>query len=116
MPTTSELIQELRDKAQGASKAGIVVGFEQRTEYVWADAPDPLGDLNTLVKGGGKPLAVCRVDMVEGAITLQPLEECTNEGWVKRYLDRIGTLLANKLEEHTTARARDIQRIRPDLN
>jgi hypothetical protein len=118
MRTTKDLIQELRDKAEGAFVAGIVVGFEKKTEFVWANAPDPLGDLNALVERGGEPIAMCRMDKIEGAMnySLRPLEEYINEGWVNGYLDALGTGVVKLLATQTGAKVGDIKRVRPDLN
>ena len=45
MQTTKELIAKLQTKAKGAFLAGIVVGFARRTEFVWVNSADPLGNL-----------------------------------------------------------------------
>lgn len=118
MRTTKNLIEELRSKAEGAFVAGIVVGFEQKTEFVWVNAPDPLGDLNALVEHGGEPIALCRMDKAEGALnySLQPLEEYANQGWVNGYLDALGTGVVKLLAAQTGASNGDIKRVRPDLN
>lgn len=98
--------------------AGIVVGFEKKTEFVWANVPDALGDLNALVEHGGEPIALCRMDKAEGALnySLQPLEEYANQSWVNGYLDALGTGVVKLLAAETGASVEDIQRVRPDLN
>jgi hypothetical protein len=118
MRTTAELIEELHAKGAGAFVAGIVVGFEQKTEFVRANNPDPLGDLNALVKGGGKPIAVYRVDKTEGAFdcSIEPFAEYANQDWVRGYVDSVGTRIVKLLEAQTGGKVSDIERNRPDLN
>jgi hypothetical protein len=118
MRTTKDLIEELRSRAEGAFVAGIVVGFENKTEFVWANAPDALGDLNALVEHGGEPVALCRMDKAEGVVnySLQPLEEYANQSWLNGYLDALGTTFVKLLAAQTGASIGDIKRVRPDLN
>lgn len=73
MRTTEELIEELRAKSSGTFGTGIVVGFEKKTDFVWANSANPLGDLNALVTSGGEPIAVCQVNK----------SETTNAGWLQ---------------------------------
>jgi hypothetical protein len=118
MRTTKELIEELRVKTTGAFVAGIVVGFEQKTEFVWANNPDPLGDLNALTKRGGEPIAVYRVEKTEGAMncTIVPFEEYADQSWVRCYLDSLGTGIMKLVEAQTGGKVDHIERNRPDLN
>ena len=103
MRTTEELIEELHAKATGAFVAGIVVGFEKKTEFVWVNSPDPLGDLNALTKRGGEPIAVYRVDKSAGTLncTFEPFEEYARESWVRAYLDSLGTGFMKLVEAQT---------------
>jgi hypothetical protein len=118
MRTTKELIEKLREKAVGAFIAGIVVGFEEKTEFVWANSTNPHSDLNALVKRGGEPVATYRIDKSEGALncSIEPFEEYANESWVQGYLDSLGTGIIKLLEAQTGAKAEVIERNRPDLN
>ena len=118
MRTTKELIEELRAKATGAFAAGIVVGFEKRTEFVWANSANLLGDLNTLVTIGGLPIAVFRVDKSKGEMncTIEPLKEHAHESWVRGYLDSLGTSFMKLLEAQFGGKAGYTERNRSDLN
>jgi hypothetical protein len=118
MRTTTELIEGLRVKASGAFIAGIVVGFDNKTEFVWANSADPLGDLNALVTSGGKPIAVFRVDKSAMALnwSIEPYEEYARESWVHKYLDSLGTSIVKLVEAQTGGKAELIERNRADLN
>lgn len=118
MRTTKELIDELQVKATGAFVAGIVVGFEKKTEFVWANSASPLDDLNGLVGKGGEPIAVWRVDKSEGTMncSIEPFEEYARESWVRGYLDSHGTSIMKALEAQTGGNADYIERNRSDLN
>ena len=118
MRTTEELIEELHAKATGAFVAGIVVGFEKKTEFVWVNSPDPLGDLNALTKRGGEPIAVYRVDKSAGTLncTFEPFEEYARESWVRAYLDSLGTGFMKLVEAQTGGKVTEVERNWPDLN
>ena len=56
--TTADLVAELHETAATNDRAALVVGFDDRTEFVWASDPDALLSLNTHVRNGGDPLGV----------------------------------------------------------
>lgn len=118
MRTTKELIDELQVKATGAFVAGIVVGFENKTEFVWANSASPLDDLNGLVGKGGEPIAVWRVDKSEGTMncSIEPFEEYARESWVRQYLDSIGTGFMELVAAQTGGKVDHSERNRSDLN
>jgi len=87
--TTADLVAELKEAAADRSHAALVVGFDHRTEFVWADDPDALHVLNALVENGGDPLGlVTGYDDGEGATAVhaRPLAEYEGEEWVEKYL------------------------------
>ena len=86
--TTADLVAELT-AAAGSGRAAIVVGFDHRTEFVWASDPDALGVLNNHVQNGGDPLGlVTGSDDADGSTTVhaRPLAEYDGEEWVEKYL------------------------------
>lgn len=118
MRTTIELIEELHAKATGAFVAVMVVGFENKTEFVWANSTSALDDLNGLVGKGGQPIGVRRLDKTEGAMncTIEPFKEYAHESWVRGYLDSLGTSFMKLLEAQFGGKAGYIERNRSDLN
>jgi hypothetical protein len=104
--TTADLVAELHETAAVHDRAALVVGFDDRTEFVWASSPDPLHALNAHVRNGGDPLGVLtgRRDG-EGSTTVRarPLAEYESAEWVEKYLI---TLLA---EVRRSARASGIE-------
>ena len=56
--TTADLVAELHEAAADRSHAALVVGFDHRTEFVWANDPDALDLLNEHVQNGGDPLGL----------------------------------------------------------
>ena len=56
--TTADLVDELHETAARNDRAALVVGFDDRTEFVWASDPNPLHALNAHVRNGGDPLGV----------------------------------------------------------
>jgi len=87
--TTADLVDELNEVAVDCSHAALVVGFDHRTEFVWASNPDALQLLNTHVQNGGDPLGlVTRHNDGEGATSVhaRPLVEYDRAEWVEKYL------------------------------
>ncbi len=118
MRTTKELIEELQVKATGAFFAGIVVGFEKTTEFIWANSANPLDDLNVLVGKGGEPIAVYRLDKSEGTLhcSIEPFEEYARESWVRQYLDSLGSGIMKLVQAQTGGKVVYLERNRTDLN
>jgi len=87
--TTADLVAELQEAAEDRSHAALVVGFDHRTEFVWADDPDALHVLNAHVMNGGDPLGFVtgQQDGVGStAVHARPLVEYEDEEWVEKYL------------------------------
>ena len=87
--TTADLVAELHEAAEDRSHAALVVGFDHRTEFVWADDPDALHVLNAHVMNGGDPLGFVtgQQDGVGStAVNARPLVEYEEAEWVEKYL------------------------------
>jgi hypothetical protein len=87
--TTADLVDELREVATDRDRAARVVGFDHRTEFVWASDPDALHVLNAHVRNGGDPLGLLTgYDDGEGATAVHafPLAEYEGAEWVEKYL------------------------------
>jgi len=87
--TTADLVAELHEAAEDRSHAALVVGFDHRTEFVWADDPDALHVLNAHVMNGGDPLGFVtgQQDGVGStAVHARPLVEYEEAEWVEKYL------------------------------
>ncbi len=87
--TTADLVAELREVATDRDRAALVVGFDHRTEFVWASDPDALHVLNAHVRNGGDPLGlVTGYDDGDGAtaVHVRPLAEYEGAEWVEKYL------------------------------
>ena len=87
--TTADLVAELHEAAANRSHAALVVGFDHRTEFVWANDPHALHVLNTHMQNGGGPLGVVTSrDDGDGvtAVHARPLAEYEDAEWVEKYL------------------------------
>ena len=87
--TTADLVAELHEVATDCSDAALVVGFDYRTEFVWASDPDALEVLNAHMENGGGPLGlVTSHNDGEGATSVyaRPLAEYELAEWVEKYL------------------------------
>ena len=90
--TTADLVAELHETAARHDRAALVVGFDDRTEFVWASDPNPLHALNAHVRNGGDPLGVVTGHMQgPGATSVRarPLAEYEGAEWVERYLIQV---------------------------
>ncbi len=89
MRTLKDLIDELQEKSQGSWLTMILVGFEKETKYVKHNSEDPLSELKALVRAGGEPVAISRIEKTKGSLSLSvgPLQEYANEEWVYQYLE-----------------------------
>jgi hypothetical protein len=90
--TTADLVAELHETAARNDRAALVVGFDDRTEFVWASDPNPLNALNAHVRNGGDPLGVV-TGRAQGAgatsVRARPLAEYEGAEWVERYLIQV---------------------------
>ena len=87
--TTADLVAELREVATDTARAALVIGFDDRTEFVWSNDPDALLLLNAHVMNGGDPLGlVTGSDDGDGATSVRahPLIEYQDDEWVEKYL------------------------------
>ena len=87
--TTADLVDELRDTSSRNDFAALVIGFDDRTEFVWASDPNPLFALNAHVQNGGDPLGVVTSHAQgEGyrSVRARPLAEYDGAEWVEKYL------------------------------
>ena len=87
--TTADLVAELHETASVHDHAALVVGFPDRTEFVWANDPDPLRSLNAHVQSGGDPLGLVigqNDDEGTTAVQARPLAEYDEAEWVEKYL------------------------------
>ena len=87
--TTADLVAELHETAAGNDRAALVVGFPDRTEFVWASDPDPLEALNAHVQNGGDPLGMVtghNHDVGATTVRARPMAEYEGEEWVEKYL------------------------------
>ena len=82
--STADLITQLQEQAQSVQLAALVVGFEERTEFVWAHEPEPLATLNGLIRKVGESMAIITHD--RGHVRAVPLAEYEGEEWVEKYL------------------------------
>ena len=70
-------------------ETALVIGFDDRTEFVWASDPNPLYALNAHVQNGGDPLGVVTSQIEsEGyrSVRARPLAEYDDAEWVEKYL------------------------------
>lgn len=90
--TTADLVAELHHSAAQNDRAALVVGFDDRTEFVWASDPDPLVSLNAHVRNGGDPLGVV-TGRAQGlssvSVRATPLAEYEGTEWVEKYLIQV---------------------------
>jgi hypothetical protein len=87
--TTADLVAELHEAALDRSHAALVVGFDHRTEFVWANDPDALGVLNEHVQNGGDPLGLLtghHDGVGSTSVQARPLAEYQEAEWVEKYL------------------------------
>ena len=90
--TTADLVDELHETAARNDRAALVVGFDDRTEFVWASDPNALHALNAHVRNGGDPLGVV-TGLAQGggatSVRARPLAEYEGAEWVERYLIQV---------------------------
>ncbi len=98
--STKELVDELMAEAgpEDVARAGLVVGFEDRTEVVWSSDPEPLKSLNSHVREGGIPVGIARLK--EGGVHVSPLPELDGAEWAEKYLATITGEIMRGLADH----------------
>ena len=84
--TTKDLIDEMNgEKAKGFTLLAIIVGFENRTVFVFDSDPEPLRKLNELVKDGGEPIGLSGIRRIAKKVDflIRPFTEYEGKDWVK---------------------------------
>lgn len=91
MRSTRDLIRELETESEKFTRTALVVGFENRTEFVWANEENKLSNLNSFVKDGGEPVGLAGITINDGSAVFysRPLEEFKAESWVNDYLEAL---------------------------
>lgn len=89
--STQDLIEEVNGESGKFVVLALAVGFEKRTEFVWANDDDKLEKLNELVKSGGEPVGLIGVTLDSNVATVHTrlLEEHQNEDWAQQYLSAL---------------------------
>ena len=96
--TTAELVAELQEKEQSADAAVLVVGFEDYTECVWSDQPEPLKKLNGFLRSGGAPIGIIVRNARE--ITATPLAEYVGDEDIEKYLITLMSGIGREMRAH----------------
>lgn len=99
--TIKDLIVELQEIGNGSFKTMFLIAFEKETKYVDCDSEDPLSDLTALIKAGGEPVAICRVNKKEDQLTMSvgPIKEYANLKWMRQYLETWSTAFMKTAKE-----------------
>ena len=89
--TTRDLIEELDRESKQFNLLALVVGFEKRTDLVYASDESSLEKLNGLVEAGGEPIGLigATLDRNIGTIRTKALQEYQDQEWVQGYLDEL---------------------------
>ena len=91
MRSTRDCVEELITAATHLTAVGIVVGFEQKTKFVWHrpfnQANSSLEELNVLVREGGAPIGLVGYLNMPGEIRLyqKVFTEYARDAWVDEY-------------------------------
>ena len=102
MRTTSELIGELEREAQSFSQIALVVGFQERAQFLWysdGDKSEKVDKLNHLIQEGGEPIGLVGVNIAGdiGSFYLRPLQEYETDETTLAYLKKLGSIVARAL-------------------
>lgn len=106
--STQDLIEGLAEEAEpeDVARAGLVVGFDERTEVVWSSDPEPLESLNALVRSGGVPVGIAR--LMQGGIHVSTLPELDGVEWAEKYLATITGEIMRGLADHLGVDAQQV--------
>lgn len=102
--STGDLINDLLVAGVDATPgyAALVVGFDNRTEFVLASDAGALDRLNRLIQLGGDPMGIMKLTMAangtEAELAVAPLQEYMHEEWVEKYLLTLGGELRRRIE------------------
>jgi hypothetical protein len=91
MRTGAELIAELEMEAEGAERAGLIIGFENTTVYVWSDDADRLNILNEACDAGGHPIGLIRWFRQNNEIQIQArrLKEFAHDDHARQFIESL---------------------------
>jgi hypothetical protein len=101
----SDYMRVLEEEAAQADCAAIVVGYDQGTCFVWSMSKAPAVRLEALLETGGKPVAIlgARLDGKAFICELNPFPEYQEDAKMIKYLEAVGTTVAEMLEKHFAA-------------
>ena len=94
MRTIIDLVAELHE--EDADDAGIIVGFEDHTEYAWSHDPQLLATLKEVTARGGEPIGIAT--RKDGKVNMRPFVEYADEEWVEKYFITLMAMFRRKLE------------------
>ena len=85
------LISELDAERSKFFAVALVVGFENHTEFVFADESEKIQKLNKAIEHDGEPVGMLGVVQIPGNCTIytRVLKEHVQDEWVIPYLDRL---------------------------
>ena len=88
---TRDLIRELCTEAAPTDLSALVVAVAGHTALVFSADPDPLAELNHLLRDGGRPVGILSHSTVRGEshFSTRPIRECADEPWVNAYLQAV---------------------------
>ncbi len=88
---TRDLIEELNRESKQFNLVALVVGFEKRSDFVYASDENSLEKLNGLLEAGGEPIGLIGItlDKNVGIIRVRALQEYEDQEWVKGYLGEL---------------------------
>jgi hypothetical protein len=98
---TVDLIEELDGEAGNFTNAALVVGFDDRTAYVFSNDENRLTKLNDMIQSGGEPIGLFGIDMHHGLLSIHHrlLAEHAEESWAERYLEALLEGFKQQLEQ-----------------
>ena len=104
-PPIAYCVCKLSEEANRADFAAIVVGYDQKTRFVWSTDENPTAQLAALLAAGGKPVAVLGADIIGGTFIyrLNPFPAYQDDAAARRYLAAVGDEVAVILEQRVAA-------------
>lgn len=117
MENAEQIMAEVAEASQGMAFAVLVVGFEERTEFIQASDPNAENNLQSLLLVGGEPVGMIgavATDPGKMMFCARPLRWCENEPWVQSYLHSLVASTANELARSGLGKI--ARSVRPDLN
>lgn len=96
----TRLLQELRQSA-GFPISALVIGFPQRSELVYSCEDNPSAKLDRLLRGGGTPVGVLKLQRVSShflGCQIRPLEEWKNDPQALNHLHELKRAFLEQLK------------------